>query len=430
MNTGVAVAVSGGRDSMALLHCTAHAARRQGLPVWALHVHHGLQPQADGWAAFVERTCKRWAARGLDLHFAMRHLEGRPARGQSVEAWARAGRYQALAEMARQAGCTLVLLAHHQGDQAETFVLQALRGGGAAGLAAMPASVQRDGLTWARPWLDHPRSEIDAYVRAQRIRHIDDASNHDRRFARNRLRLDVMPILRRAFADADHTLTAAARRAAREGALIAEVAQADMAIVADGAALSISRWLALSPARRHTALRAWLEPQVPQGVPESLLERLNDELPAPGPASWPWGALCLRRYRGRLTATAAHTPGVPPVWPCDAALSRAGLYRVPGVAAAVRLRVVADDGLPRALLQGARWQARQGGERFQGQPGRPPRSLKKQFQAAGIPAWARDAPLLVAADGMLLFVPGLGIDARALAAPGRARVGLEWLPDR
>lgn len=430
MNAGVAVAVSGGRDSMALLHCTAHAASRLGVPAWALHVHHGLQPQADEWAAFVERSCARWAAKGLDLRFTMRRLEGHPARGQSVEAWARAGRYQALGEMARQAGCTLVLLAHHQGDQAETFLLQALRGGGAAGLAAMPASAQRAGLTWSRPWLDRPRREIEAYVRVHRIRHVEDASNDDRRFARNRLRLDVLPVLREAFADADAALTAAARRAARERALIAEVAQADLALVSDAAGLSIPRWLTLSPARRHEALRAWLEPQLPQGVPESLLNRLGEELSGQGPASWPWGGLSLRRYRGRLTAVLAPASDVVPDWPCEATLGRVGVYRVPGTLASVHLRSSAAEGLPKVLLQGARWQARQGSERFQGQPGRPPRSLKKQFQAAGIPAWARAAPLLVAADGTLLFVPGLGIDARALAMPGRPRVSLEWLPDR
>jgi tRNA(Ile)-lysidine synthase len=92
MSSRVAVAVSGGRDSMALLHCLARAAQAQGVEVWALHVHHGLQGQADEWAALVERTCKRWAGKGLPLRFAMQRLQGKPARGQSVEAWARAGR--------------------------------------------------------------------------------------------------------------------------------------------------------------------------------------------------------------------------------------------------------------------------------------------------------------------------------------------------
>ena len=103
----VAVAVSGGRDSMALLHCLARAAQTTGVNVWALHVHHGLQPQADEWAALVQRTCKSWAAKGLPLHFAMQRLSGQPERGQSVEAWARAGRYAALTSMARSTACAI-----------------------------------------------------------------------------------------------------------------------------------------------------------------------------------------------------------------------------------------------------------------------------------------------------------------------------------
>ena len=145
----VAVAVSGGRDSMALLHALARAGRERGVEVWALHVHHGLMAKADDWAAFVERTCKRWS-----VPFAMQRLAGVPARGDSVEAWARAGRYAALVAMAHAAGCDTIALAHHRGDQAETFLLQALRGAGVAGLAAMPARIERDGLIWVRPWLD------------------------------------------------------------------------------------------------------------------------------------------------------------------------------------------------------------------------------------------------------------------------------------
>ncbi len=183
-------------------------------------------PQADEWSAFVERTCKRWS-----VPFAMRRLDDRPSRGQSVEAWARAGRYAALAAMAREARCSVIALAHHRGDQAETFLLQALRGAGAAGLASMPTRAERDGLTWLRPWLDQPRDAIEAYVRSHRIRFVDDASNDDPRFARNRLRLQVMPALRAAFPDAEVALIEAAKQAAHARALVDEVAQADLAVV-------------------------------------------------------------------------------------------------------------------------------------------------------------------------------------------------------
>ncbi|HET9976231.1 MAG TPA: tRNA lysidine(34) synthetase TilS [Burkholderiaceae bacterium] len=406
MNRVVAVAVSGGRDSMALLHCTAHAARRHGLHVVALHVHHGLMPAADDWAAFVERTCKRWAKRGLPVSFAMTRLQGQPARGASVEAWARAGRYAALTAMARHARASLVLLAHHRGDQAETFLLQALRGAGPAGLAAMPALARRDGRAWARPWLGMRREAIDAYVRRHRIAFVDDASNRDPRFARSRLRAEVVPALRRAFPDAEATLAAAARNAALARELADEVAQSDLASILVDDEVDIAAWSALGPARRRNALRAWLAAAVPAS--SALLDRLVLEVGARrAPAQWPLDGATLRRYRGRLRVSV------------DA-----------NVTPALRLHAVEVGGIALCLLQGARWVDRRGGEQFQRAAHTSPRSLKKQFQTAGVPAWARDAPLLVAADGALLFVPGLGIDARALSRPGRPRVSLEWVSGR
>jgi tRNA(Ile)-lysidine synthase len=426
----VAVAASGGRDSMALLHCLAHAAQPAQVEVWALHVHHGLQAQAQEWAVFVERTCKRWAGKGLPLHFAMRRLQGQPPRGQSIEAWARAGRYEALAAMAREAGCDVIALAHHRADQAETFLLQALRGAGAAGLASMPASALRDGLIWLRPWLEQPRDVIDAYVRMHRIRHVDDASNADPRFARSRLRLAVMPALRAAFPDAEAALAAAAVQAARARTLIEEVARADMAAACDGDVLVQQRWQALSAVRQRECLRAWLAPHAVRGVAEALLDRLLRELPGKQPARWPLdGGGELRRYRGRITV---HPPSAnaPTRWPCAAAIDGVGTHAVPGLAASLRVSRTRSAGMPLALLRNATWRARETAQQFQRAPATPPRSLKKQFQAAGVPAWSRDAPLLFAADGQLLFVPGLGADARALAAPGEPRVSLSWQPSR
>jgi tRNA(Ile)-lysidine synthase len=426
----VAVAVSGGRDSMALLHCLARAAQTQDVEVWALHVNHGLQPAADVWAAFVERTCTRWSTRKLPLRCAMQRLQGQPASGQSVEAWARAGRYAALASMARAAGCDVVALAHHRADQAETFLLQALRGGGPAGLASMPASVLRDGITWLRPWLVQPREAIEAYVRVHRIRFVDDASNADPRFARNRLRLEVMPALRAAFPEAEQALADAARHAARARAFIDEVAQADVAMVCDTVALVLERWQRLSDVRQRECLRAWLAPHAERGVPESLLDRLTQELAGAKPARWTFDGGELRRYRGRVTVSALSAQASPVLPSAAAVVHRAGVHHVPGCGASLRVSKAASGGIPLALLRNARWQAREAAQRFQRAPGTPPRSLKKQYQAAGVPAWSRDAPLLVSADGQLLFVPGLGTDARALAAPGQPRVSLTWVPGR
>ena len=401
----VAVAVSGGRDSMALLRCTAQAARELGVDVVALHVHHGLAPEADAWSERVERSCGRW-----NVHFRMHRLTGKPAKGESVEAWARRGRYRALSAMAREVGAGLVLLAHHRRDQAETFLLQALRGAGPAGLAAMPRLAEREGIIWARPWLDASHQAIDAYARRHRLRFVDDPSNTDARYARSRLRAQVMPALRQAFPEVESMLAESAARSAEAQVVLAGVARDDLAALGDGPVLRLVPWRALGEARRRNALRAWLRQQLGRGAPQSLVQRLMRELPATGPAQWPFEGITFRRYRGRLEAGSEPAPSAGPS---------------PG--GALRSTPVEQGGVAVAVLRDARWSLRQGGERFQHAPGTPPRSLKKQFQAAGVPAWQRDAPLLFSADGRLLFVPGLGIDARALAAPGEPQFALSWV---
>lgn len=285
----VGVAFSGGLDSTALLHATTRAAVAQGgVEVAALHVHHGLQPGADAWLAHAEALCLRWRRRGWPLRLFATRLGGRPAPGESVEAWARAGRQQALVELARVAGATLVLLAQHRRDQAETFLLQALRGAGPRGLAAMPASHQDGGIVFARPWLDLPHDAVVHYARRHRLPHVDDPSNADRRYARSRLRRDVMPALAAAFPDAEASLATAARLAADARAVLDERAAEDLAQAcrADGA-LVVAAWARLSPARGREVLRAWLGRELGVSPPRSLVERLSRELDRPHAARWP-----------------------------------------------------------------------------------------------------------------------------------------------
>jgi tRNA(Ile)-lysidine synthase len=293
----VCVAVSGGRDSTALLHATVRVARALGVRVHALHVHHGLQAAADAWADHVRRQCRRWG-----VACTVWRLEGAPAAAQSIEAWARQGRYAALAGMARAAGSDTVLLAHHRRDQAETVLLQLMRGAGARGLAAMPAAAWRDGIHWLRPWRDRPRSAIEDYVRRHRLGHVDDASNDDPRYARNRLRAHAWGALDQAFPSAEAALATAARRAADEAAALAELVALDAVVVLDGqTALVKSAWMALSAPRRLLLLRHAVEAWTGQGAQETLVRRLADELPRCPSGTWPapGGQLWLRR--GRLS---------------------------------------------------------------------------------------------------------------------------------
>lgn len=422
----VAVAFSGGRDSTALLHATLRAAREAGVQVLALHVHHNLLPEADAWLDHARALCARWAEEGAPLRFEFVRLHGAPGPGDSVEAWARRERYAALGAMAREAGCELVLLAHHRRDQAETVLLQALRGAGAAGLSAMRPQVVRDGITWGRPWLDRPRESIEAYVREHGLPCVEDPSNADPRFARSRLRSQVWPALAAAFAPAEVALAGSARRLALEVDALTEWAHEDLARASDGPALRLDRWAALSPARRTLVLRAWLQDRQGRGASDTLVDRLVREAAAgTAPARWTADEGEVRRYRGCLrwepaAALAGDTADV------VLRVDTFGLHPA-GPWGAVEVRAVGEGGAPLSLLGRLALRPRRGGERFQAAPGAVPRSLKKQYQDAGVAPWQRGGPLVYAGE-RLVFVPGLGIDARVRAAPGEPQAELHWIP--
>lgn len=436
----LAVAFSGGRDSTALLHAVWRQARGSGLRVVALHVHHGLMPQADLWLVQARDRVRRWAAGDPALQFRARRLSGRPPVGESVEAWARRERYAALAEMARAEGALTVLLAHHRQDQAETVLLQALRGAGPRGLAAMPRQIWRDGLCWVRPWLDQPASAIAHYVARHRLRHVEDASNQDLRFARNRVRQAVLPVLARHFPAAQEALVAVARHSQASAELIEEVARADLRqLGAQGDRLPLQGWKELSPVRQQFALQAWLRQAArPFGRPppsEALQRQMLARLIQPGAAHWPSeGGLLWRLYRGALSVEPADMGPAPSAAPARWPVRGVQPVRPPCWRGTLHFEAVQEQGLDLSQLVQAWLLARQGGETFQLGPHRPPRRLKKQFQTVGVPMWLRQAPLLCRLDPstgepVVLFVPGLGVDARQSAAPGTPQWRPVWTPD-
>lgn len=407
----VAVAFSGGLDSTTLLHATTRSPA--GLRVLALHVNHGLQPEADHWQALCEAR-----AQAMGAGFLACRLNGSPRRGESVEAWARAGRHQALHAMAREAGVSLLLLAHHRRDQAETWLLQAMRGAGVAGQSAMPRVQWRDGLCWARPWLDQPRELLERYARQFGLAWIEDPSNADPRFARNRLR-QLWP----AFPEAEAGLAQSARWAQQALDLARDVAASDLRALAQGEGLDIAGLQALSTARASNALRAWLGE-----APASLVERLLRELHPTRTASWPTPLGVLRAYRGRLTQAAsgpARDEAPPAV---DLNLAMPGDHLQPQWGGRWQVDPVEQGGVALDRLARLTQRGRQARDQFQRAPASIPRSLKKAYQEAGVPAWQRRGPVLV--DGTLpVFVPGLGLDARSLASPGQPQATLRWVED-
>jgi tRNA(Ile)-lysidine synthase len=301
----------------------------------------------------------------------------------------------------------------------------------------MPLAAAREGLVWARPWLDAPRQAIEAYARRHRLRPVDDPSNADPRLARGRLRQQVWPALLAAFPDAEAALALAARRAQESHAALAELAALDLAGCVDAQGrLGVEAWRRLSTARQANALRAWWATQTRRGATESLVQRLLAEVPARGAAQWPAGqGWTVALHRGQLQVmappVASTSSGAVPAEPRVAVLdlSRPGHWPAAGWAGLFAVEACAQGGIAPARLQAVALRPRSGGERFQRQPRSLPRSLKLQFQHAGVPAALRGGPLLWSAEGDLLFVPGLGLDARCHASVGEPQLALQWVPD-
>ena len=248
----LAVGLSGGADSTALL--LACATRWPG-QVQAIHVHHGLQAAAD----LFEQHCTALCAR-LQVPLTVQHVDARHAPGQSPEDAARIARYMAFEAAAHASNALVAIksiaLAQHADDQVETLLLALSRGAGVAGLAAMPQQWQRGGIVFHRPLLRVAGADVRAWLLARGEAWVQDPSNSDQRYTRNRIRAQLLPVLSAVFPAFRDTFARSAAHAAQASALLHELAQQDLATV--GAPPQLAALQALSPARQANALRHWL----------------------------------------------------------------------------------------------------------------------------------------------------------------------------
>lgn len=266
----VGVAFSAGADSTALL--AAAAALWPGQVV-ALHVHHGLQAAADDF----EATALAVAAR-LGVPLEVRRVDARHAPGQSPEEAARQMRYRTLAGMAQQAGVALVLLGQHADDQVETLLLALSRGAGLPGLAAMPERFVRHGVVFGRPLLGVPSATLRRWVLDSGLAFVDDPSNADPRFTRNRIRSQLMPAWQACFPGFRDTLARSVRHVAQAQALLEELAQDDLQNV--GVPPRLAALQALSRQRQSNVLRHWLRQAAGAAPSEAQLSELLDQIHA------------------------------------------------------------------------------------------------------------------------------------------------------
>lgn len=432
----IAVAFSGGADSTALLAALATLARRhRGLALRAVHVDHGLQAGSRKWA----RACAQ-LARTLRVRIVVRRVSVDVASGQSLEAAARVARYAAFARLLDADEC--LVTAHTLEDQAETVLLQLLRGAGVEGLAAMHADAPLARGRLVRPLLDVPRAALREYAHRRRLRWIEDPMNLDLRFDRVYLRQEILPRLGERWPGAARALARSARHAQDARRLLAGIAREDIDAASDGRDLSVTALRRLPIERRHNALRLWIAQQggrMPQSrhlaaIAGTLLAVRADAMPA---VSWAEGT--VRRAAGRLswqpagTPPVASTPSAAPS-PCIASVVDAWSWRdhpvmwLPGARGRLELRRDAHGDLDLETLPATlavRW--RLGGERLRPRPGGPSRTVKSLLQAARIAPWERAAVPLLYADEHLIAVADRWIDAAHQAREGaRARGRIVW----
>ena len=377
----ILVGLSGGVDSVVLLHALSRALPR----VRAAHVNHGLSPNAGRWAAFCRRLCRR-----LDVPLTVRRVRV-ARRGEGVEAAARTARYAAFAKLPFD----VLALAHQLDDQAETVLMNLLRGAGPRGASGMPARSSFRGRALIRPLLEVPREAILAYARERQLPWIEDESNLSDAYARNYIRLHIAPLLAQRYPRWREALARSARHFARADA---------------NAAGALREFLAAR------GLRAPSEAKL-----VDMLRQLTRA--APGTRIKHDGAE-LRVYRGEVRVAPLRKPGAfqPIAWHGERKLV------LPALGGELRFRRARGKGIDARWIEAGEMQVklRSGGERLQPDARRPRRTLKNLFQEAGVPPWERERLPLLYCGEQLVWAPGLGVDARYAAAQRHNGWVPEW----
>jgi tRNA(Ile)-lysidine synthase len=432
----LAIALSGGLDSVVLLDsiCRLHqtqtkkstklASKGATSPqIFAFHIHHGLQKAADEWLLFCEALAKKYK---IGFDFRLLHIDTQSNSG-NIEARARAARYEALTELCVYHGIEDLLLAHHQNDQAETVLLQLLRGAGVAGLSSMPESrvlatsaEPASSITLWRPLLRLSRDELEAYAREHQLKWIEDPSNQSSKYRRNAIRKNILPKLEGIQAGATANIARSADMLAQAQQLLDRLAQQDgKKMYAPGSnALNVQPLLTLNasdPAAANNVLRYWLKVA---GLSMPSHERLQawwldlQQARSDAKLEWLHDECSIRLWRGQLQIGAAVKP-------------EEGEWTFVPVSAKST-----QGGLPAAWITKSKkagaleFRGRSGAERLQVTASGPRKTLKNLYQENAVPPWQRQAPLLYI-DGELIAVAGVGVSYPHLVCTGKRMVP-EW----
>jgi tRNA(Ile)-lysidine synthase len=417
-HSSILIGLRGGVDSVALLHLLHKLAERISWQLSALHVHHGISRNADEWARFCSDLCAR-----LDVPMIVEHVDIAPLRSNGIEAAARKLRHEAFSRQR----CDFVALAHHADDQAETLLLQLLRGGGVRGASAMPLLSRREGSPdLVRPLLHCSRREILDYAAGQGLQWIEDESNTDDNYPRNFLRHRVLPLLGERFPSYRDTLSRSAMHFAEASLLLDELAQQDAANDI-GETLSVAVLQALSPPRAKNLLRCFLHSlgaPMPQNVQLDDMLRQLCGAREDATVCIAYGDRQIRRYGNRvyvLHAVGEFDRDFMLTWHGEAELDWPALHSW------LSFRQVNSNGISLAKLQLApvTLRFRKGGEILRPHPEAATRTLKNLLQENKIPPWHRDRLPLLYCGEELVSVPGLAIAEEYLSDGHEAAILVE-----
>lgn len=420
------VAYSGGLDSSVLLFALTELQKTARFSLAAIHVDHQLHRDSGAWAAHCANTC-----RNLSIPFTQVAVTISGIRNNGPESAARSARYSALASVLRPG--EYLLTAHHRDDQAETVLLQLLRGSGIAGLAAMSMRSRLGQGEMVRPLLGFSRQALRAFAECEGLRWLDDPSNDDIRLRRNYLRAEILPRLEHFWPRLTSTLARSADHAAEALALLNDVAEADLATCLVDVprypwTLSTPALAVLSPPRQRNLLRLWLYRQDIQAPGArhfaELLEQIR-HVPESRQSCVSWPGYRVWRYRDHLFVMPVQSSPDPDLrveWDMQKPLE------IPGIGRLMALPSAEPDFPRLRALASVSVRLRKGGETLR-LPGRGHRHvLKKLIQSAGVPPWERPRLPLFYAGRELAAVADRWVTAAYAALPQESGYRIVWEP--
>ncbi len=421
-NDKLVLGLSGGIDSVVALDVLGLLRGPLGFSLSALHVDHQISVNSAKWADFCARLC---SARGIDFRGVPVTVD---AAGAGMEAAARKARYGVFAEQ----DADFIITAHHLDDQAETLLLQLLRGAGLKGASAMPEirelspALKGRAPRLLRPFLNVARRDFEAYARGKNLIWIDDESNDNTSFDRNYVRHQILPVVEQRFPGYRATLARASRHFAAAAMLLDKLAEGDAAEAMSAGALRIDALCKLEPARANNSLRFFLARPgliLPSAVKLDEIVRQCRSSSDDSGLLIELGDWQLRRFRGSL-----HLEPAASVAPFVINWSGEARLELPAGAGSLLMRKSIGAGIDARRLQHqpVTVRTRCGGERLQPDCKRPRRTLKNLLQENHVPPWQRARTPLLFCGETLVWAPGLGIDCAFQTAAGESGIIPEW----